>query len=678
MDVLLQNERTALSRELCISFQGNDLLLCLEAVTVEFAEGGKRYATRLTGSQLEIARRPLDAVMCADVGPLQLAVVWHLPERSSFVNLGLNLRSHSAGPLQLARITLDMRIDVPSGETFAPSRISWFRNGWQSWSYAGLVFADKLSFPAPRLPFAYRIKEDPTIPRDRAAQTSDLVTAVKLGDNAILAGATGQRFFQRIHIDPGPPQVRIALEIDLDGQALPPMGELAAGGWQFEGARTATQLVHLWGQRHACRSDHPPLTGWCSWYDRFRRIDSDYILSTTRTLASQPHLKELAAVIVDDGYQDHVGDWLRPSARFGMPVSELGRAITTLGKQPGIWTAPFIVQGRSRLKSKHPHWLLRKAGRPLHLGWNPHWRDAFFALDVRHPEVLRHLADTFGQLYAAGFRIFKLDYLFAGALQGEVGYHRIGRFEAFAKALDTIRAATGPDAFLLGCGCPLAPAIGRLDGMRVSTDTGYSWLAPRLLQWATGDSELTGIFPALRNTLARATFAGHFWQVDPDCLLLRHRRGANAATGAEARMAATFISHLGQTLLLGDDLSKWTPREELMLAELLESRGRAFQPLDSLDADPPAWGVFEDGGDTFAAVYNGGEARQMFSLALPRLAERMDVRGATPVTGHPVEVNDVRVSISDVARHTHAVVQIVPHAIEGLRNSPNSPHEESH
>ena len=678
VEVLLQNERAMLSRDLCLAFPGNDLLLCLEALTVEYTEGGKQSATRIELPQLEIVRRPLDAVMRASSGPLELVAVWHLPERRSHVNFGLSLQSRSAGPLQLASLTAELRIDVATGQTFSPAQISWFRNGWQSWSFSGLVFADHINIPAPRLPFAYGIKEDPGVPMNLAARTSDLVTAVKLGDNAVLAGATEQRFFQRIHIDPGPPQVRLSLEIDLDGQALAPGAALPAGGWQFEGARTATQLVHHWGQRHACRSHRPALTGWCSWYDRYRQIDSDYILSTTRTLASKPHFQELAAVIVDDGYQEHVGDWLKPSPRFGMPISDLGKAIAALGKVPGIWTAPFIVQGRSRVMAEHPHWLLHRGGRPLRIGWNPHWRDAFYALNVGHPEVLAHLADTFSKLYADGFRIFKLDYLFAGALQGDTRYLSIGRFEAFADALDAIRTATGPDAFLMGCGCPLAPAMGRLDAMRVSTDTSYSWLAPRLLRWVTGDSELTGIYPALRNSLVRASFAGHFWQIDPDCVLLRKRRGVDAASGNEARMAAAFAGHLGETLLLGDDLGKWTSREELLLAQLLQFRGTRFWPLDSLDADPPAWGIFEHRGDTFAAVYNGGEARQMFSLALPRFVDRMDVGAATPVTGQQVEVNADRVSIRDVARHTHAVIQVSSRNEEGASGAPDSSDQEAH
>ena len=669
-DVLLQNEWAMLTKDLSVAFAGNDLLAHLESISVDYVDGTEAAAVRITPEKIETSQSPSRVSGRAKMGPIALIAGWHLPERRSHVDVSLKLASLAPGPVRLTRLAWELRVEVTSGETFAPSEVTWFRNGWQSWSYAGLVSAADISFPAPRLPFAYRIKEDPAIPRSRAAQTSDMVTAVRLGENAIAAGATQQRFFQRITIEPISSTVRLTLEIDLDDQPLQVGGELAVGGWQFEGARTATPLVRNWGERHACRTGHPSLVGWCSWYDRFRKITSDYIISTARRLASSPHFAGIDTVVVDDGYQDYVGDWLRPSARFGMPITRLGKAISSLGKRPGVWVAPFIAQARSQLIAEHPDWLLRCKGRPLRIGWNPHWRGAFYALDIANPQVIAHLQDIFAQLYAAGFRIFKLDYLFAGALRGDRAYHGAGRFETFARAVEAIREATGSDAFLIGCGSPLAPAIGRVDAMRLSTHTSYSWLAPRLLRWVTGDSELTGLYPSLRNTMARASFAGSFWQVDPDCLLLRQRRGADAAAEEEALMAAALIAHLGETIMLGDNLERWTDREARLIVELLQATGSNFWPLDSIDANPPEWGIFDHGGSTFAAVYNMGEARNMFSLSLPRLSDRMPIRSASPVTGQPVEVNDERVSIRDIDRHTHAVVQVSSHPAGPKQQSP--------
>jgi len=47
--------------------------------------------------------------------------------------------------------------------------------------------------------------------------------------------------------------------------------------------------------------------------------------------------------------------------------------------------------------------------------------------------------------------------------------------QAMDLALQTICDATGPNTFLIGCGCPLSSGIGFVDAMRISADTGHSW-----------------------------------------------------------------------------------------------------------------------------------------------------------------------------------------------------------
>ena len=48
----------------------------------------------------------------------------------------------------------------------------------------------------------------------------------------------------------------------------------------------------------------------------------------------------------------------------------------------------------------------------------------------------------------------------------------MSRAETMYLALQTLRAAAGPDTFLIGCGCPLGPTIGYMDGLRMNADTG--------------------------------------------------------------------------------------------------------------------------------------------------------------------------------------------------------------
>jgi alpha-galactosidase len=668
MDPIRQNEKSCLLPDLSLRFFTNDLVAVFERFSLCYMAGTRETTQDLTPDDLSHELSPARMVSSGRVGPLELLVRWSLPERRAHVGMGCDLRSHSPGPVFLKALDICMTLSLATQEAVSPSDISWLRNGWQSWSFAGMVNAADPVIPIPRIAFAYAIKEDSTTPRTQAPFVSDTLTAVKLGDNAMLAAACEQQAFQSARIDVQDGKVLLHLHMDLVGHSLAPDQTLTVGGWEFEGARTATPVVRNWSLRHAVSTRAAPLSGWCSWYDRFRNITARYILDTARSMAHNPRLQSLRDLIIDDGYQDHVGDWLTPSRRFGLPITDMAGPIAALGLRPGVWVAPFIVQSRSQVLAQHPDWLLRRQGRPLRVGWNPHWRGAFYALDVTNPAVLAHLHNIFDRLRRAGFVTYKLDYLFAGALAAD-GF-RMPRYEAFAQALEVLRDAVGPEATLMGCGCPLAPARGRVDVMRVSTDIGYSWLAPGPLTWVTGDPELLGLYPAMRNTLTRAAFAGAFWHIDPDCLLLRQRKGVTPATPGEAALAASLAAHLGNVMLVGDDIGRWTDREFSLLEQLILDRGTQFLALDSIDGNPPVWGIHSHRGQTRLATYNLADDVEMFSLSLPRLADHMAIASATPVTGHRVDVNDERVSIWKIDRHSHAVVEVSPRAPEGTTDQP--------
>ena len=70
-----------------------------------------------------------------------------------------------------------------------------------------------------------------------------------------------------------------------------------------------------------------------------------------------------------------------------------------------------------------------------------------------------------------GFSYLKLDFLHTAAMPGGVRHDpSISRGEALHRMMAAVRAAVGDDIFILGCGAPLGPCIGHVDGMRVSAD----------------------------------------------------------------------------------------------------------------------------------------------------------------------------------------------------------------
>ncbi len=658
-ETTLDNDGMRLRPDLSFTFHRNDLLVRVVEVHVHGYDGSRELRESFPVHE----RPPVDAPpyrrVTACAGPLEASLDFQLPAQGSHLSLLCSLASRAPGPLRLRSFTMGLEVTLRSGETPQPEEVTWVRNGWQSWSFAGTVSAARPSVPLPRLGFVYGIKEDSAVRRNDAPFVSDMVTAVKLGDNALLAGATEQRFFQRVEVWPMGNRFWLQLVMDLDDVPLQPGGRRDIGGWQFEGERTATGLLRRWGRRHACRPGRiERLTGWCSWYDRYRGITAQYIEENAQRIASTPDLAELRHVVIDDGYQDLVGDWLAPSARFGVPIEAMAGRLAARGLLPGVWLAPFIAQSRSRLVADHPSWLLRREGRALRIGWNPHWRDSFYALDVSNPEFLDHLERLIRRLRRAGFRLFKLDYLFAGALRGERANPGEGRYACYREALGRIREAAGEDAVLLGCGAPLAPSRGLVDVMRVTTDVGYSWEAPDAVRWVTGDRDLVGILPVLRNTLVRSAFSPHFWLTDPDCLLLRRRKGASSAAPEDVALLANLIAQLGSVVLVGDDLTRWQAEERKSLSLVLAQRGRSFAPLDCADRESPAWTEHLHGSRLLVTAHNLGEAQDMFSLALPRLEHRLAVRSATSPTGHRVDVGSERISVWNVDRHRFAVVHV--------------------
>jgi alpha-galactosidase len=245
--------------------------------------------------------------------------------------------------------------------------------------------------------------------------------------------------------------------------------------------------------------------GWCSWYAHWDQVSETDVLVE---LAAIDRLGLGVAVVqIDDGHQAEIGDWLARSPRFG-PLEPLATRIRDTGREAGLWTAPFLVGARSRLAAAHPDWLVGGATALRN------WGQDIGALDVTHPDAAEHLAEVYRTLRTEGFTYHKLDFCYAGAMDGRRHADATG-LDAYAEGLRIVRDALGPDATLLGCGAPLLPSVGWVDAMRVSPD-----IAPR---FEPEDGDLSQ--PAQRSAVAagraRRWMHGRWWVNDPDCLIVR-------------------------------------------------------------------------------------------------------------------------------------------------------------
>ena len=301
--------------------------------------------------------------------------------------------------------------------------------------------------------------------------------------------------------------------------------------------------------------------GWCSWYHYFGRLGWPDVIENLDAAAADRKAFPFDVFQVDDGYETEIGDWL--TAKPGYPdLGGLARAIKERRFRAGIWAAPFSAAETSRLFAEHPDWMVAENGRPkpCYKGWGR----TIYALDTTRPDVKRWLDTTFRTLRRAGFTYLKIDFLFAAAMRGE-RRKPVTPVQAYREGLRVIRRAAGRD-FVLGCGAPLLPSVGLVDGMRIGEDT-----AP---YWKTKPSGFQGpnAYFALKNALMRQFMHRAFWLNDPDCLLVRDRE--IELTRNERELYALTAGALDNMVVDSDRLSLLGPAEKDLLGRALALRGR--------------------------------------------------------------------------------------------------------
>jgi len=502
-----------------------------------------------TGVALELTGRPT-----AD------GVVW-----------AVRIHNKSGSDVTLHRCSLAVTNRLATGGT--PSSWRIYRHSYQSWAGTWTIGVDERDRDVPTRFGRLGVTDG----RHRAARgrghvRSDTFSAMAGpgDDGAIAIGFTTLAdAFGFVEIDAPGGRVRsVDIWVDLDDTVL------AAGGvtpW-FEarialaddGERALRSVVAAAGTTMAARgTDRPHPTGWCSWYYYFTKVTESDVLTNLEVLAQDgrggPRFG-CEYVMVDDGHQTAIGDWLSTNDKFPSGMAAVAGRIGEAGFDAGIWWAPFIVSSRSAIAAQHPEWLVRtRRGRPIVGLFNPGWgRHPMWVLDTTHPGALAHITEVARVISNEwGYGIQKIDFLFAASHPGVRHDPGATRAQALRRGLEAVRAGAGDEGFVLGCGSPMGPAVGVVDAMRIGADVTPSWTTA-VARTLGRERHALSTANALLNTMTRSVLDRVWFLNDPDCLMVRDTD--TKLTESEVHTMCTVFGLTDGMIVLSDRLDR-LPRE---------------------------------------------------------------------------------------------------------------------
>jgi len=298
-------------------------------------------------------------------------------------------------------------------------------------------------------------------------------------------------------------------------------------------------------------------TGWCSWYHYFNEINEGVILDNLSFFQAHQDEKK-------------IGDWLDiDESKFPHGMKWIAEQVKKAGFTPGIWIAPFVVQESSELFRKHKRWLIHDEGGSL-VSAGHNWDDNLYGLDCSNPEVQDWLRKVFNKIVNDwGFTFIKIDFLYSAALVGEFHEKNLTRAQVYRRGLEIIRE-TVEERFILGCGAPIGPAVGIVDAMRIGPDTSS--------YWRTNKKSAPSNENAIRNILHRYFMHNYFWINDPDVLIARNKN--TSLTLHEIYSVATVIGLSGGMLTLSDNMNELSVDRKELIKKIMPVYGKAATSKD--------------------------------------------------------------------------------------------------
>ena len=358
-------------------------------------------------------------------------------------------------------------------------------------------------------------------------------------------------------------------------------------------------------------------SGWNSWGGGYgsgglgTNIDSPLMLENLDAAAEDFLPYGMKYFLLDDGWEDHEGDWNNHPERFpdeggvnGMKV--FADKVKAKGMIPGVWISPFGVEHDSAIAAAHPEWMAEL--NPQYVGFVP--QSKIQVLDLSNPEVLDYLEEIFVRITKDwGYGWIKMDFSYYAFAMTNMYDPEISVTEAYRNALVRIREAIGPDVFFLTIsGQGLCFDIA--DSNRLGLDNE---------PWWGGNFSADPGYKVIYRTVARRYYLNHrIWVNHPDLVYYRPQFGL---TLAEARAWTSVVALTGGIVKLGDTYTALhdNPEWRAFIEPLLPIYPKTGRPLDLFEREyPELWSLdAERDGHEWRVVglFNWGENRDILATA---------------------------------------------------------------
>ncbi|MGE5138253.1 MAG: glycoside hydrolase family 36 protein [Rudaea sp.] len=497
-------------------------------------------------------------------------------------------------------IHLDQLVPLDSSRGFAqasPSQVDVYNPGYMSWSAHTLAPLDRIPF-APDNVLAPMV--EPTLPDGIPMPWVAHLSVEGTNPKQMLIGFTESKNHVGV-IEMGKQRSSLLAWNDGEGIALQPGERRQAGELilllEMDRNDALAKYAFEVARRRSYRkkpSDRPP-QGWCSWSAFFENVTWQDIQENLKAAWELKARFPVDYFQLDDFYT-RVGDWLdlrdeligTPSPAAAGPEREclvhrrmqgLSMEIRTQGLVPGLWLAPLLVNAHSKLFQRLGHasdWFIRgEDGQALNSLTN--WGGPNYALDVTNPAVEEHLRRvlwTVTQVW--GFKLLKLDFLYAGALHGHRHNPNMTSVEAYNRFLQIVREEAA-DARIIFCGAPFIESAGG-DYIRIGPDvadrTGPEWYPPNRQDRAC-PAGINSVTESLTRAFWLETLYGY---VDSDSIILRLYADSKLSP-AERETIIASVRATNSVVSLGDDLRGLTEQQKQLVHKALSPACQAARPI---------------------------------------------------------------------------------------------------